>query len=110
MTLDPHHQRTEFTPPLSSTVLQHASLSARGRLYSSTSDIGNQYQYSILEDAGALRSSQTVVAGKTRRCYRTTKAGDAMLKELRLRTREFVDEVLATPRARVVKRPLKRVA
>jgi DNA-binding PadR family transcriptional regulator len=63
-----------------------------------------------LESAGALRSSQTVVAGKTRRYYRTTKAGDAMLKELRLRTRELVGEVLGTPPARVMKRPLKRVA
>lgn len=47
-----------------------------------------------LEEAGALRSSQTLVEGKNRRYYRTTKSGDVLLAELRLKVREFVDEVL----------------
>lgn len=63
-----------------------------------------------LEEAGALRSSQTVVAGKMRRYYRTTKVGDIVLKELRFRAREFVAEMLERPTPTVTKRPLKRVA
>lgn len=47
-----------------------------------------------LEAAGALRSSLTLVEGKNRRYYRTTRAGDALLAELRLKVREFVDEVI----------------
>jgi DNA-binding PadR family transcriptional regulator len=47
-----------------------------------------------LEEAGALRSSQTLVKGKNRRYYRTTRSGDALLAELRPKVREFVDEVL----------------
>jgi PadR family transcriptional regulator, regulatory protein PadR len=47
-----------------------------------------------LEEAGALRSSQALVEGRNRRYYRTTKSGDALLAELRLKVREFVDEVL----------------
>ena len=47
-----------------------------------------------LEEAGALRSSQTLVEGKNRRYYRTTASGDALLAQLRLKVREFVDEVL----------------
>lgn len=52
-----------------------------------------------LEAAGALRSRLMLVEGKNRRYYRTTRAGDALLAELRLKVREFVDEVLA-PAAR----------
>jgi DNA-binding PadR family transcriptional regulator len=47
-----------------------------------------------LESAGALRSRLTLVEGKNRRYYRTTRAGDALLAELRSKVREFVDEVL----------------
>ena len=47
-----------------------------------------------LEGAGALRSTQTLVDGKNRRYYRTTTLGDVLLAELRLKLREFVDEVL----------------
>ena len=52
-----------------------------------------------LEESGALRSSQELIAGKVRRTYRTTKAGDALLAELRPKVRELVHEVLeeATP-------------
>lgn len=53
-----------------------------------------------LEAAGALRSSQTLIAGKNRRYYRTTKAGDALLAELRAKLREFVDEVLESAAGR----------
>ena len=47
-----------------------------------------------LEESGVLISTQEVVAGKVRRYYRTTKAGDALLGELRAKIRELVDEVL----------------
>jgi PadR family transcriptional regulator, regulatory protein PadR len=67
-----------------------------------------------LEEAGALRSSQTIVAGKTRRYYRTTKSGDAILAELRLLAREFVNEVLEPPRdsagSPAAERPARRSA
>jgi len=59
-----------------------------------------------LEEAGALRSNPVVVAGKGRRYYRTTKSGDALLAELRLRVREFVDEILE-PSARTKSRASK---
>ncbi len=55
-----------------------------------------------LEAAGALCSRLTLVEGKNRRYYRTTRAGDALLAELRLKVREFVDEVLEpAPRSKV---------
>jgi PadR family transcriptional regulator PadR len=47
-----------------------------------------------LEASGILSSTQEVVDGKTRRYYRTTTAGDALLTELRAKIRELVDEVL----------------
>ncbi|MEP7181856.1 MAG: PadR family transcriptional regulator [Betaproteobacteria bacterium] len=47
-----------------------------------------------LETMGALHSDQELVDGKNRRYYRTTKAGDALLVELRARIRELVGEVL----------------
>lgn len=53
-----------------------------------------------LEAAGMLRSNQKAVDGKIRRYYRTTKLGDASLAELRLKLREFVDEILE-PSARL---------
>lgn len=56
-----------------------------------------------LEAAGMLRSSQKAVDGKVRRYYRTTKLGDALLAELRLKLREFVDEILE-PSARLKNR------
>ena len=54
-----------------------------------------------LEESGALRSTQQLVEGKTRRYYRTTKAGDVLLGELRARIRELVDEVLESRRPRI---------
>jgi DNA-binding PadR family transcriptional regulator len=47
-----------------------------------------------LEESGVLISTQEVVNGKGRRYYRTTKAGDALLAELRAKIGELVDEVL----------------
>lgn len=47
-----------------------------------------------LEDAGLLRSSVTLVAGKNRKYYRTTRSGDALLVKLRLQIRELVHEVV----------------
>ena len=62
-----------------------------------------------LEEAGALRSSQTLVAGKIRKYYETTRLGDALLAELRSKVREFADEVLeASSRSNVPRRTRRR--
>ncbi|MFO1315760.1 MAG: PadR family transcriptional regulator [Burkholderiales bacterium] len=50
-----------------------------------------------LEEDGALTSATEVVAGKQRRYYRTTRAGDRLLAALRDKISELVDEV-AEPR------------
>lgn len=50
-----------------------------------------------LEETGALRSTRKLVDGKTRRYYRTTKLGDALLASMRMRLRELVDEILERP-------------
>jgi PadR family transcriptional regulator, regulatory protein PadR len=47
-----------------------------------------------LEEAGLLRSSVKLVAGKNRKYYRTTRAGDALLVKLRAQIRELVHEVV----------------
>jgi len=47
-----------------------------------------------LEAAGTLVSTDKVVNGKIRKYYRTTKAGDALLRELRAKIHELVEEVL----------------
>ena len=47
-----------------------------------------------LETAGTLVSSDKVVNGKIRKYYRTTKAGDALLRELRAKIHELVEEVV----------------
>jgi len=47
-----------------------------------------------LEAAGLLRCSVKLVAGKNRKYYRTTKAGDALLVKLRAQIRELVHEVV----------------
>jgi DNA-binding PadR family transcriptional regulator len=47
-----------------------------------------------LETAGALTSIDKVVNGKLRKYYRTTKAGDAVLRELRAKIQELVEEVV----------------
>jgi PadR family transcriptional regulator PadR len=47
-----------------------------------------------LEEAGALRSTQAIVRGKARRYYRTTKAGDTLLADLRAKIAELVNEVM----------------
>jgi DNA-binding PadR family transcriptional regulator len=46
-----------------------------------------------LEGAGLLRARQQLVAGKTRKYYRTTRAGDALLARLRAQIAELVGEV-----------------
>lgn len=61
-----------------------------------------------LEEAGALRSTQKLVAGKTRRYYRTTKLGDALLARMRVQLRELVDEILERPARSSGKRPEER--
>jgi DNA-binding PadR family transcriptional regulator len=56
-----------------------------------------------LQAAGVLRSKRTLVNGKSRKYYRTTKAGDALLVELRTKVSELVAEVLqirVSPRRR----------
>jgi PadR family transcriptional regulator, regulatory protein PadR len=60
-----------------------------------------------LEASGVLTSTLEVVDGKGRKYYRTTKAGDALLKKLRAKIGELVDEVLEKPLRR---RPSKRRA
>jgi DNA-binding PadR family transcriptional regulator len=47
-----------------------------------------------LEAAGVLRSKRTLAKGKSRKYYRTTIAGDALLVELRAQVSELVAEVL----------------
>jgi DNA-binding PadR family transcriptional regulator len=47
-----------------------------------------------LEEAGALHSSPTLVAGKIRKYHETTRSGDALLAKLRSKVREFADQVL----------------
>ena len=47
-----------------------------------------------LEDGGVLVATQEAVQGKVRKYYRTTRAGDALLVELRAKIGELVDEVL----------------
>jgi DNA-binding PadR family transcriptional regulator len=58
-----------------------------------------------LEEAGALRSTQKLVDGKTRRYYRTTKLGDALLATMRMSLRELVDEILERPARSSGRRP-----
>jgi DNA-binding PadR family transcriptional regulator len=47
-----------------------------------------------LEGGGLLASTAEVVNGKGRRNYRTTKAGDTLLRKLRAKIGELFDEVL----------------
>lgn len=47
-----------------------------------------------LETAGALVTTEELVNGKIRKYYRTTKAGDVLLRELRAKIGELVEEVL----------------
>jgi PadR family transcriptional regulator PadR len=53
-----------------------------------------------LEHDGLLTSVQEVVAGKSRRYYRTTPGGDKLLDALQDKIRELVDEVLPRPARR----------
>jgi len=65
-------------------------------------DIGPGTLYPLLhslEESGVLVSTQEVVRGKVRKYYRTTRAGDALLSELRAKIGELVEEVLG-PRPR----------
>ncbi len=56
------------------------------------------------EDNGVLISTQEVVDGKARRYYRTTKAGDVLLRELRAKIRELIDEVMEARSKRMPRR------
>jgi PadR family transcriptional regulator, regulatory protein PadR len=47
-----------------------------------------------LEDARLLRSSVSLVAGKNRKYYRTTRSGDVLLAKLRAQIDELVREVV----------------
>jgi DNA-binding PadR family transcriptional regulator len=61
-----------------------------------------------LEESGVLVAAQEVVDGKVRKYYRTTKAGDALLGELRAKIGELVDEVLEHGGDRKRSRPRAR--
>jgi PadR family transcriptional regulator PadR len=61
-----------------------------------------------LEESGVLVAAQQVVDGKVRKYYRTTKAGDALLGELRAKIGELVDEVLEHGGDRKRSRPRAR--
>lgn len=61
-----------------------------------------------LEQGGVLTSIQEVVAGKSRRYYRTTRGGDVLLKDLQEKIRELVDEVLEKPSQRKPSKPRAR--
>ena len=60
------------------------------------------------EESGVLISRQEVVDGKVRRYYRATKAGNALLGELRTKIEELVDEVLEHRSKRKAPGPLAR--
>ncbi len=47
-----------------------------------------------LEQEGLLRSKRTVVAGRTRRVYRSTRSGKRVLGQAKHALRELADEVL----------------
>jgi PadR family transcriptional regulator, regulatory protein PadR len=71
-------------------------------------EIGPGTMYPLLhslEESGALISAQEVVGGKVRKYYRTTRAGDALLGELRAKIGELVDEVLADRPSRKERKP-----
>jgi len=61
-----------------------------------------------LESAGLLRSALKLVAGKNRKYYKATRSGDALLAELRLKVREFVDELLEEPSRSTAPRRTRR--
>jgi PadR family transcriptional regulator, regulatory protein PadR len=63
-------------------------------------DIGPGTLYPLLhalEESKVLASTREVVDGKVRKYYRTTKAGDALLAELRAKIGELIDEVAEHP-------------
>ena len=63
-------------------------------------DIGPGTIYPMLhalELGGVLVSTRKVVEGKARKYYRATRSGKALLKELQVKVRELVDEVLEHP-------------
>jgi DNA-binding PadR family transcriptional regulator len=71
-------------------------------------DIGPGTLYPLLhglEANGVLQSVQEIVDGKARRYYRTTKAGDRVLAELRDKVAELVGEVGPSGRERGRKGP-----
>ena len=50
-----------------------------------------------LERGGVLVSRQETAGGRTRRYYRTTRRGDALLRDLQAKIRELAGEVLDAP-------------
>ena len=50
-----------------------------------------------LQEAGYLRSSQEVVAGKVRRYYQATAKGVRLLANVRKKIQQLVDEVIERP-------------
>jgi len=74
-------------------------------------DIGPGTLYPLLhalEQGGALVCAPEVVAGKVRKYYRTTRAGDQLLGELRSKIGELVDEVLEPRKPRTPVKPAAR--
>lgn len=61
-----------------------------------------------LEESGVLVSTQEVQDGKLRKYYRTTKAGNVLLGELRAKIGELVEEVLEHHAQRTPSRPRAR--
>jgi DNA-binding PadR family transcriptional regulator len=61
-----------------------------------------------LEAAGLLRARQELVAGKNRKYYRTTRAGDLLLARLRAQVAELVGEVIEEHGTAGMKRPRQR--
>jgi DNA-binding PadR family transcriptional regulator len=57
-----------------------------------------------MEEEGLLASRGVVVAGRRRRVYRTTAAGDTALAAMRVALSELADEVLGARAARRAKR------
>jgi DNA-binding PadR family transcriptional regulator len=53
-----------------------------------------------MEEAGVLSVDDAVVDGKTRRYYRATRTGERLLRELRSKLRELLDEVMKLRRRR----------
>jgi PadR family transcriptional regulator, regulatory protein PadR len=62
-----------------------------------------------LEEDGLLRSEEYVLAGKIRRVYRTTSAGQRVLKAAKEKVRELFGELFEDEPLRDISRPRPRV-